>query len=147
MNDIQVNAPPPGSWEHAVDERDLTVEQWKELIYKVAAIAMLEIIWILILKSSKKKSEFEHLIQEVVDYKLTHIIIIINNLTIIIVINILVIIIIIINIQTIITIIQEVVDYELTHNTHTDGSPRIPCLQVSICICICICICHSNHTD
>ena len=23
------------------------------------------------------------------------------------------------------------VDYELTHNTHTDGSPRIPCLQVS----------------
>ena len=44
MNDIQVNAPPPGSWEHAVDERDLTVEQWKELIYKVAAIAMLEII-------------------------------------------------------------------------------------------------------
>ena len=31
----QVNAPPPGSWEHAVDERDLTVEQWKELIYKV----------------------------------------------------------------------------------------------------------------
>ena len=44
MNDIQVNAPPPGSWEHAVDERDLTVEQWKELIYKVAAIAMFEII-------------------------------------------------------------------------------------------------------
>ena len=55
---VQVNAPPPGSWEHSVDERDLTVEQWKELIYK------------------------------------------------------------------------EVVDYELTHNTHTDGSPRIPCLQV-----------------
>ena len=27
---------------------------------------------------------------------------------------------------------QEVVDYELTHNTHTDGSPRIPCLQVSL---------------
>ena len=54
-----MNAPPPGSWEHSVDERDLTVEQWKELIYK------------------------------------------------------------------------EVVDYELTHNTHTDGSPRIPCLQVT----------------
>ena len=34
-NILQVNAPPPGSWEHAVDERDLTVEQWKELIYKV----------------------------------------------------------------------------------------------------------------
>ena len=33
---LQVNAPPPGSWEHAVDERDLTVEQWKELIYKVS---------------------------------------------------------------------------------------------------------------
>jgi len=56
-DESEVNAPPPGSWEHAVDERDLTVEQWKELIYK------------------------------------------------------------------------EVVDYELTHNTHTDGSPRIPCLQ------------------
>ena len=35
---LQVNAPPPGSWEHAVDERDLTVEQWKELIYKVFEI-------------------------------------------------------------------------------------------------------------
>jgi c-Jun N-terminal kinase len=56
-DESEVNAPPPGSWEHSVDERDLTVEQWKELIYK------------------------------------------------------------------------EVVDYELTHNTHTDGSPRIPCLQ------------------
>jgi len=48
-DDTEVNAPPPGAWErshnftstavagawdHNVDERDLTVEQWKELIYK-----------------------------------------------------------------------------------------------------------------
>ena len=53
-DESEVNAPPPGAWDHCVDERDLTVEQWKELIYK------------------------------------------------------------------------EVVDYELTHNLHTDGSPRVP---------------------
>lgn len=72
-----------------------------------------------------------NLIQEVVDYELTHIIIIINILVIITIINILNIITIINNL-IITIIIQEVVDYELTHNTHTDGSPRIPCLQVSI---------------
>ena len=72
-----------------------------------------------------------NLIQEVEDYELTHIIIIINILVIITIINILNIITIINNL-IITIIIQEVVDYELTHNTHTDGSPRIPCLQVSI---------------
>ena len=51
-DESEVNAPPPGAWDHCVDERDLSVEQWKEMIYK------------------------------------------------------------------------EVVDYELTHNLHTDGSPR-----------------------
>jgi len=56
-DESEVNAPPPGAWDNCVDERDLTVEQWKELIYK------------------------------------------------------------------------EVVDYELTHNLHTDGSPRVPCIQ------------------
>ena len=33
-DESEVNAPPPGAWDHCVDERDLTVEQWKELIYK-----------------------------------------------------------------------------------------------------------------
>ena len=27
--------PPPGAWDHTVDEREHTVEQWKELIYQV----------------------------------------------------------------------------------------------------------------
>ena len=26
--------PPPGAWDHTVDEREHTVEQWKELIYQ-----------------------------------------------------------------------------------------------------------------
>ena len=26
--------PPPGAWDHSVDEREHTVEQWKELIYQ-----------------------------------------------------------------------------------------------------------------
>ena len=34
-DESEVNAPPPGAWDHCVDERDLTVEQWKEMIYKV----------------------------------------------------------------------------------------------------------------
>ena len=73
-----------------------------------------------------------NLIQEVVDYELTHIIIIIINILVIITIINILNIITIINNLIITIIIQEVVDYELTHNTHTDGSPRIPCLQVSI---------------
>merc|ERR1719300_2089145 len=30
----EVNAPPPGAWDQSVDEREHTVEQWKELIYQ-----------------------------------------------------------------------------------------------------------------
>ena len=26
--------PPPGAWDHTVDEREHTVDQWKELIYQ-----------------------------------------------------------------------------------------------------------------
>ena len=26
--------PPPGAWDHTVDDREHTVEQWKELIYQ-----------------------------------------------------------------------------------------------------------------
>lgn len=29
----EVNAPAPGPYDHSVDEREHTVEQWKELIY------------------------------------------------------------------------------------------------------------------
>jgi len=32
--DQEVNAPPPGPYDHSVDEREHTVEQWKDLIYK-----------------------------------------------------------------------------------------------------------------
>merc|ERR1711911_87733 len=32
--DGEVNAPAPGPYDHSVDEREHTVEQWKELIYK-----------------------------------------------------------------------------------------------------------------
>ena len=27
--------PPPGAWDHTVDDREHTVEQWKDLIYQV----------------------------------------------------------------------------------------------------------------
>jgi len=33
-DESEVNAPPPGAWDHTVDEREHTVEQWKELIYQ-----------------------------------------------------------------------------------------------------------------
>ncbi|CAB4057528.1 JNK [Lepeophtheirus salmonis] len=42
-DESEVNAPPPGAWDHTVDEREHSVDQWKELIY-----------------------------QEVIDYELTH---------------------------------------------------------------------------
>lgn len=33
-DESEVNAPPPGAWDHTVDEREHTVDQWKELIYQ-----------------------------------------------------------------------------------------------------------------
>jgi len=33
-DESEVNAPPPGAWDHTVDEREHTVEQWKTLIYE-----------------------------------------------------------------------------------------------------------------
>merc|ERR1712079_22419 len=33
-DESEVNAPPPGAWDHTVDDREHTVEQWKELIYQ-----------------------------------------------------------------------------------------------------------------
>ena len=33
-NSIFFLQPPPGAWDHTVDEREHTVEQWKELIYQ-----------------------------------------------------------------------------------------------------------------
>jgi hypothetical protein len=30
--------PPPGAWDHTVDEREHTVEQWKSLIYEEVKI-------------------------------------------------------------------------------------------------------------
>lgn len=32
--EAEVNAPAPGSYDHSVDEREHTVDQWKELIYQ-----------------------------------------------------------------------------------------------------------------
>lgn len=33
-DDGEVNAPAPGPYDHSVDEREHTVDQWKELIYQ-----------------------------------------------------------------------------------------------------------------
>merc|ERR1719492_428615 len=33
-DESEVNAPPPGAWDQSVDEREHTVDQWKELIYQ-----------------------------------------------------------------------------------------------------------------
>lgn len=33
-DESEVNAPAPGPWDHSVDEREHTVDQWKELIYQ-----------------------------------------------------------------------------------------------------------------
>jgi len=33
-DEAEVNAPAPGPYDHSVDEREHTVEQWKELIYE-----------------------------------------------------------------------------------------------------------------
>jgi c-Jun N-terminal kinase len=33
-DEAEVNAPPPGAWDHTVDDREHTVEQWKDLIYQ-----------------------------------------------------------------------------------------------------------------
>lgn len=33
-DEAEVNAPAPAPYDHSVDEREHTVEQWKELIYK-----------------------------------------------------------------------------------------------------------------
>lgn len=33
-DESEVNAPPPGAWDHTVDDKEHTVEQWKELIYQ-----------------------------------------------------------------------------------------------------------------
>uniref|UniRef100_A0A1B0DJL9 Stress-activated protein kinase JNK n=2 Tax=Phlebotomus papatasi TaxID=29031 RepID=A0A1B0DJL9_PHLPP len=33
-DESEVNAPAPGPYDHSVDEREHTVEQWKELIYQ-----------------------------------------------------------------------------------------------------------------
>lgn len=34
FEDQEVNAPPPGPYDHSVDEQEHTVEQWKQLIYR-----------------------------------------------------------------------------------------------------------------
>jgi hypothetical protein len=34
FDSIFVLQPPPGAWDHTVDEREHTVEQWKSLIYE-----------------------------------------------------------------------------------------------------------------
>ena len=34
LNNLNFLQPPPGAWDHTVDEREHTVEQWKELIYQ-----------------------------------------------------------------------------------------------------------------
>nr|AIP89944.1 c-Jun N-terminal kinases [Schmidtea mediterranea] len=34
FEDYEVNGPPPGQYDHSVDERELTVDQWKDLIFR-----------------------------------------------------------------------------------------------------------------